>query len=210
MNATKRLLLVLLPLLQGAATTEVKCGVGDHTQCVSPEALGRVNFEFKPLFTEPATFVYAFDAENETEVANKPIDSGSSAVPNVKMGFWLEYTKYQLTPTAHMETDMAVLIGENITGTPSGGHNGCDGVWGSECSQNLVAYLKTKVSQARSLDASISSVLGDIQSYNSDRQRYYNGRGVVGRNLSCAADVFDKFYGEYAGTDSKQALFPFF
>ncbi|KFY83281.1 hypothetical protein V498_08184, partial [Pseudogymnoascus sp. VKM F-4517 (FW-2822)] len=179
--------------LKQAAGQSKKCTIDSIDSCVNPIASGFASFEFKPLFTTNSTFVYAFDVEYEAEIENKTITPGSSLQTDAKVAFWLEYTETQLTPSDHQETYMAVLLNGNITGTPSGAHNGCDGVWGPECSKNLGSFLKSTITKARSRSfADLPSVLSDVGSPYLNKSDPETAKAIA--NLSCPQGLFDETY----------------
>lgn len=186
-------ILALLSSLKQAAGQSKECTIDSIDSCVNPVASGSASFEFKPLFTTNSTFVYAFDVEDEAEIENKTIAPGSSLQTDAKVAFWLEYTETQLTPSDHQETYMAVLLNGNITGTPSGAHNGCDGVWGPECSKNLGSFLKSTITKARSRSfADLPTVLSNVGSPYLNNSDPETAKAIA--NLSCPQGLFDETY----------------
>lgn len=183
----------LSPLTKAHRSTDGfhDCGVTSiGSNCLEPVARGSANFEFKPIFPQDVTFVYAFDVQDEEELKTDPIAPGETPVSDAKIGYWLEYAEAELTASDHQETYMVVLTNENITGTPSGGHNGCDGVLGAECSENLAQFMKRQIVAARSRAfADFPAVFAILDSPIYDDDIAY----AIG-NLSCPTGIFDEPY----------------
>ncbi|GIJ99405.1 hypothetical protein Aspvir_001537 [Aspergillus viridinutans] len=102
--------------------------------CVDPLAQTAINFEFPPLFLDDIALYYGFDAN----------PSGKGQDPMVKASFWLAYDPHRINTsviTANRTSEIAFRVG-NLTGTPSGPSNGCDGVWGPQCTHDLKELLK--------------------------------------------------------------------
>ncbi|RLL97386.1 hypothetical protein CFD26_104129 [Aspergillus turcosus] len=102
--------------------------------CVDPLAQTAVNFDFPPLFLDDITLYYGFDAN----------PSGKGQEPMVKASFWLSYDPQRIDSaaiTANRTSEIAFRVG-NLTGTPSGPSNGCEGVWGPDCTRDLKELLK--------------------------------------------------------------------
>lgn len=116
------------------ATADI-CSFWD-TGCVDPLAQTAVAFTFPPLFLETINFYYAFDADPQ----------GRGQTPTVKVGYWIGYEAYinNSVIDVNRTSEVAVRVG-NLTGTPSGQNNGCDGVWGSACSKNLIDFLQKTI-----------------------------------------------------------------
>jgi hypothetical protein len=105
--------------------------------CVDPLAQTALNFDFPPLFLDDITLYYGFDAN----------PSGKGQEPMVKASFWLQYDPQRIDSaaiTANRTSEIAFRVG-NLTGTPSGLSNGCEGVWGVDCTHDLKALLKGKM-----------------------------------------------------------------
>ncbi|KAK2837018.1 hypothetical protein FQN49_006493, partial [Arthroderma sp. PD_2] len=164
-----------------------------------PEARGSVNFDFKPLFPKGVSFVYAFNSETQS-ADDQHTTKGSTAAPDTRVGFWLEYPEVNQAPSADMQTHMTVLLNKNLTGVPSGGNNGCDGLWGAECSNNLAAWLKTEAA------GSSSDLGGVINSFNSiGDSRTSEGKRLM-ENLSCPSGILHMSYdnsGSYLANERK-------
>jgi hypothetical protein len=65
----------------------------------------------------------------------------------VKGSFWLGFGHSNIAASnihANYTYEVAVRVG-NLTGSPSGGNNGCDGVWGSQCSADIKTLLKGSI-----------------------------------------------------------------
>jgi hypothetical protein len=122
--------------------------IGSIADSINPIAKGKTSFEFKPLFPTNPSFVYAFDAQTVEEAQNNSIAPGTSPTPYSNVAVWLEYTGANLTRSTHEISEIILLMSENITGTPSGGNNGCDGVWGPACSNDLIAAIKGRIAEA--------------------------------------------------------------
>ncbi|KAL2856297.1 hypothetical protein BJX68DRAFT_206747 [Aspergillus pseudodeflectus] len=104
--------------------------------CVDPLAQTAISFKFPPLFLETINFYYAFDADGR----------GKGQAPMIKAGYWIGYEAYVNNSVIDLNrtSEIAVRVG-NLTGTPSGGNNGCDGVWGPECSKNMQDFFKEHI-----------------------------------------------------------------
>lgn len=170
---------------------DARCAVDQQYRgCLNPKARGSVSFEFKPLFPQSVDFVYAFDSETQKEADLQYVPEGSTASPDSKVAFWLEFPEIYLNPAAHTRTHMLVLMNENFTGDPSGSNNGCDGLWGAQCSQNLAAWFKAEIAGgALSPGEAISHLDG-----------YYGGpRTSEGtrllENMGCPDGFFNKHFG---------------
>lgn len=125
------LLAVCLALLQGSAAQF--CSFWNNG-CIDPLAQTAIGFNFQPLFTDPIYLYYGFDASV----------SGKGAGPMTKTAFWLSYQDRHVNKAAVVEnrtSEVAVRVG-NLTGVPAGGNNGCDGIWGVECSHDIKSSLQ--------------------------------------------------------------------
>ncbi|OJJ42886.1 hypothetical protein ASPZODRAFT_147049 [Penicilliopsis zonata CBS 506.65] len=130
-----RLLLAvfLAPIVTGVSAQI--CSFWDAT-CIDPLAQTAVSVGFEPLFPDPVTFYYGFDATSQ-----------SNGVPMTKASYWLRYSSNYLAPSAidaNRTSEVALRVG-NLTGQPWGPNNGCDGVWGPECSSNLKAAIQANM-----------------------------------------------------------------
>lgn len=102
--------------------------------CIDSLAQTAIRFDLKPLFPDPVTLYYSFDASS----------SGKGAGPMTKTAFWLGYQNKNINLSAvdsNRTSEIGLRIG-NLTGTPSGGNNGCDGIWGDDCSRDLKSALQ--------------------------------------------------------------------
>jgi hypothetical protein len=161
---------------------------------MDPTALGSTSFTFEPLFdaNNKLRFVYAFESEDQDEANSQPITQGSTVTIDTSVAAWLEYDKYPtLTPTAHQLTDFIVLMNENITGTPSDGNNGCDGVWGKECSENLKSYVKQLIANELNVPGLESAMSTFVLRNVTDVEV---GMADPVANLSCPWGVLNKYY----------------
>ncbi|KAK2872128.1 hypothetical protein FQN49_002538 [Arthroderma sp. PD_2] len=190
-NSWTSISLLLAFIYVGGAFSDFErdCSVRSTAPCIKPDARGSVSFEFKPLFPKDVNFVYAFDSQNQSEIDNQYLPPGSTPKPYSKVSFWVEYPESNLVPSAHTETYMAVLMNENITGVPSGGNNGCDGVWGDKCSANIEAWVKAEVTSGSgiSLTDALFKLFASKKSYSSEGNRLL-------ANLSCPQGVLRKYY----------------
>ncbi|KAL2820405.1 hypothetical protein BJX63DRAFT_428232 [Aspergillus granulosus] len=165
------------------------CEINSFNDCIDPIALGSKSFSFEPLFPSPLSFTYAFDVQNSTELSSEAIRPGEEQVPDSKIAFWLEYGEATLTPSARHESYMAVLLSPNITGSPEGGHNGCDGVWGAECSRNLIKFLKEQMAgESSAAGATLSQVIAQAT------RTIIGGTADEVPALGCPEGVFDDVY----------------
>ena len=169
--------------LHQAAAQSSDCDVHTGQLCIDPVAGGEARVDFLPIF--PVTlprFVYGLQMVD----GNAP---GSTAA---RVAFWLEYQNVELSAWNDQETYMAVLMNENITGTPGLGPFGCDDVWGASCSRDLKALLFRTItsSPARNL-ASLTHVLYGIQDDNTTGVEVGTDQPIA--NLSCPWGVLNKF-----------------
>ncbi|KAL3476851.1 hypothetical protein BJX99DRAFT_134878 [Aspergillus californicus] len=127
-------LLMILATFSPTATAQI-CSFWD-TGCVDPLAQTAVSFKSPPLFLGPINFFYAFDADAR----------GKGQEPMTKAGFWLGYDAYVNSSVIdrNRTSEIAVRVG-NLTGTPAGNNNGCDGVWGPDCSKNLKDFFQQTI-----------------------------------------------------------------
>lgn len=127
-------LLAVLALLQ--------CGTAQFCSfwsrdCIEPLAQVAVPFSFQPLFPDPITLFYSFDA----------LSSGKGQGPMTKTAFWLGYQDRNINQYAidtNRTTEIALRIG-NLTGSPSGGNNGCDGIWSDHCSRQIKNSIQQSI-----------------------------------------------------------------
>jgi hypothetical protein len=105
-----------------------------NTGCIDSLAQTAVRFDLNPLFPDPVTLYYSFDASA----------SGKGEGPMTKTAFWLGYPNKNINKNAvdsNRTSEIGLRIG-NMTGTPSGSNNGCDGIWGSDCSRDFKSSLQ--------------------------------------------------------------------
>ncbi|KAJ5124475.1 uncharacterized protein N7515_008300 [Penicillium bovifimosum] len=105
-----------------------------NSGCIDTLAQTAVRFDLKPLFPDPVTLYYGFDAS----------PSGKGDGPMTKTAFWLGYQTRNINMKAvdsNRTSEIGLRVG-NLTGTPSGANNGCDGIWGEDCSSDLKTALK--------------------------------------------------------------------
>lgn len=102
--------------------------------CIDPLAQTAVPMDFSPLFPDPITFYYGFDE----------LISGKGHGPMTKTSYWLRYQDRKINKdqvTSNRTSEVALRVG-NLTGTPSGTTNGCDGIWGNPCSHDIKGALQ--------------------------------------------------------------------
>jgi hypothetical protein len=134
----KAALAFLLPILPAAADY---CTF-DNSNCIDGLAQVSVSFQFDAISPAPLLFYYGFDAG-----WGSPSDENSGAV---KVGYWLQYDRGTVTDfNSNMRginwtTEVALRIG-NLGGYVGGANNGCDGVWGDACSENLKTFLRSSL-----------------------------------------------------------------
>ncbi|KAF3406792.1 hypothetical protein DPV78_000550 [Talaromyces pinophilus] len=129
---------IFIPILPAAADY---CTF-DNANCIDGLAQVSVSFQFDAISPAPLLFYYGFDA-----------GWGSPANPNtcaIKVGYWLQYDRGIVTDfNSNMHginwtTEAALRIG-NLGGWVGGANNGCDGVWGEACSNNLKTFLRSSL-----------------------------------------------------------------
>lgn len=126
--------LTVLALLQGSSAQFCSFWTSD---CIEPLAQVAVPFSFQPLFPDPITLFYSFDA----------LSSGKGQGPMTKTAFWLGYQDRNINQNAidtNRTTEIGFRIG-NLTGSPSGGNNGCDGIWGEKCTRDLKNSIQKSI-----------------------------------------------------------------
>jgi hypothetical protein len=127
------------PSILGVLLLLLHCGAAQFcsfwtTGCIDPVAQTAVSLDFQPIFPDPVTLFYGFDASV----------SGKGEGPMTKVAYWLRYQDNHVNHDAvdgNRTSEIALRIG-NITGVPSGGNNGCDGIWGPPCSEHLKGILR--------------------------------------------------------------------
>ncbi|PYH95303.1 hypothetical protein BO71DRAFT_290475, partial [Aspergillus ellipticus CBS 707.79] len=124
------LLLLLATLIPSGAAQVCSFWSGS---CVDALAQTAVTFSFPPLFDGSLNLYYGFDANSH----------GKGQEPMTKVSYWLGYGAVinNSVIDANRTSEIGLRIG-NLTGTPSGHNNGCDGVWGPQCSSDLKSLLK--------------------------------------------------------------------
>lgn len=66
-----------------------------------------------------------------------------------KTAFWLGYQDHNINPQVvdtNRTSEIALRVG-NLTGTPTGPNNGCDGIWGGHCSHDIKTSLQATMFQ---------------------------------------------------------------
>ncbi|PLN81575.1 hypothetical protein BDW42DRAFT_95056 [Aspergillus taichungensis] len=107
--------------------------------CLDALAQTAASFSFRPLFLDQLTFYYGYDANSR----------GKGHEPMTKVSYWLNYQVHHINNSiidSNRTLEVAMRVG-NLTGTPSGSNNGCDGVWGSQCSTNLKEEIQEAIYQ---------------------------------------------------------------
>ncbi|KAJ5644120.1 uncharacterized protein N7484_006627 [Penicillium longicatenatum] len=126
------------------AFTLLQCGSAQfcsfwNNGCIDPLAQTAVAFSFPPLFLDPITLFYSFDSSS----------SGKGEGPMTKTAFWLGYQDHNINPhvvDTNRTSEIALRVG-NLTGTPMGPNNGCDGIWGGHCSHDIKTSLQATMFQ---------------------------------------------------------------
>lgn len=114
----------------------------DNGNCIDGLAQVSVSFQFDTISPAPLLFYYGFDAG-----WGSPSNEDLSAV---KVAYWLQYDRGTVTDFnskirgINWTTEVALRIG-NLGGHVSGANNGCDGVWGNPCSENLKTFLRSSL-----------------------------------------------------------------
>lgn len=124
-------LLIVLALLQHSSAQI--CSFWE-SGCIDPLAQTAVPLDFSPLFPDPITFFYGFDE----------LSLGKGQGPMTKTAYWLRYQDRKINKdvvTCNRTSEVALRVG-NLTGTPSGTTNGCDGIWGNPCSLDIKSAIK--------------------------------------------------------------------
>lgn len=143
-SVTKLLTLPFLLLALVTLAHAQTCAFADDS-CIDPLAQTAVPLSFSPLFPQNISFYYGFDAAYLSASDGLSLD-GQSEGPIVKGSFWLGYGSHISSNSirANHTSELAVRVG-NLTGSPGGGNNGCDGVWGSQCSQDIKRLLQGSI-----------------------------------------------------------------
>ncbi|KAE8552711.1 hypothetical protein EYB25_004090 [Talaromyces marneffei] len=137
-NILKAALAFSLPILSAA----VDYCTFDNSNCIDGLAQVSVSFKFDAISPVPLLFYYGFDAG-----WGSPSNNDSCAV---KVGYWLQYDRGLLTEFnsnirgINWTTEVALRIG-NLGGYVGGANNGCNGVWGHSCSENLKTFLRSSL-----------------------------------------------------------------
>lgn len=177
----KCLLATILALHSAAVAAQGKCDHYLDQDCV--DAFGSVSFEFQPLFSSAPRFAYGFRVYFEGEISSTLVGhplNYRGDTNEAKM--WLEYANETLNidTSANRTTHFATLL-TNATGTVSGGSNGCEGLLGADCVNNLKDVLKWAV----------------VLSPDYQRNVFDNNVGKFQTtpltNLSCPAGIFDHY-----------------
>ncbi|KAL5361525.1 hypothetical protein BJX96DRAFT_176312 [Aspergillus floccosus] len=150
--------------------------------CINVQSKGSKSFEFRPLFPEDPTIVYAIDELSEDEIQMET-DQGYLGNPDAaqRTTFWLEYSSMNATKEAFSISQIGMLF-TNATKAAEGGNNGCDGLLGQDCVENLKDALKWKIIRNLRGDSSDERVLAQVFRDLKMRPMY---------NLSCPRDIFD-------------------
>jgi hypothetical protein len=126
-------------------TAAFYCPFDDET-CFDGLAQTSVPVDFQPLFPLPLGFYYGFDAQQQGDGGAVTLGKASSA-SSIKLSYWLQYDRQKVgteTIQANRTTEIALRVG-GLTGHVGGGNNGCDKVWGLECSSNLKSFLQHSI-----------------------------------------------------------------
>ena len=143
-----------------------------NSGCVDPIAQTAFPLDLQPLFPGPLSLYYAYDSYNS-----------QSDGPVTKTAFWLQYGLNRINSSA-IDADRTLEIGMrmgNFTGTPSGGHNGCDGIIGPECANTIEETLQRGIYQL---------LLGEGQQTNPLQTALGKMQASPPANLSCVPSFF--------------------
>ncbi|KAJ5098657.1 hypothetical protein N7532_005658 [Penicillium argentinense] len=158
------------------------CDYYNLGNCINVQSEGSQSFEFKPLFPENPTLVYAIDELTSTEIQietdKDPLWQPDEAQ---RISFWLEYPVINTTNEAFTLSQIGMLF-TNVTGELGGGNNGCDGILGQQCAENLKDVLKWMLLEEVDGSSEDEKVLHNVLSELESRPLY---------NLSCPHDIFD-------------------
>lgn len=152
------MLIVLVVSILLQSTVAQLCTFWDGG-CVDPLAQTAISMRLPPLFLDDVNLYYAYDADSQ----------GKGHGPMTKVSYWLRYAR-QINSSAidtNRTSEMSLRVG-NLTGTPSGGNNGCDGIWGPRCSRDLKSLLSGAIydlsSEGDYNDNPLQTVLNQMQS----------------------------------------------
>lgn len=163
-------LLAILALLQ--CSSAQFCSFWD-SDCIDALAQAAVPFDFKPLFDDPITLYYSFDSSS----------SGKGEGPMTKTAFWLGYHDRKINPyvvDSNSTSEVALRVG-NITGSPGGLTNGCDGLWGKKCSIAIKKILRD----------TIFALVTSGDHYQQPLATALNQLMMNPPDISCGADFFE-------------------
>lgn len=146
-----------------------------NPDCIDPLAQTAVPFNFEPLYPDPLYLFYAFDASTD----------GSTGQPVTKTSFWLRYGGTRVNRVAingNRTLEIAMRVG-NLTGYPAGGHNACDYVLGSQCTETIIQTLQysiySLIVSGQNYTNPLATVLAQMQMY------------PTPANFSCSPYFFD-------------------
>ncbi|KAL2857270.1 hypothetical protein BJY01DRAFT_137271 [Aspergillus pseudoustus] len=145
-----------------------------YDPCIDPMTLGTVSLTFEPLFPEPVDFTWGFALQNNYQYY--------PGAPDTKVAYWLEYNATQPPASEPHDTYMVMALG-GVTGTPSGGHNGCDGPLGKECAEKFAGFLQEHIAgQANRTDEMLDDALFAFRD------------DEVADSIGCSESAFRYFY----------------
>ncbi|KAJ5252209.1 hypothetical protein N7489_002619 [Penicillium chrysogenum] len=119
--------------------------------CIDSLAQTAIRFDLNPLFPDPVTLYYGFDVSS----------SGKGEGPMTKTAFWLGYQNNNINLNAvdsNRTSELGLRIG-NLTGTPSGANNGCDGIWGKIVPNGIYRLAVSGEYYSKPLEAVLSKML---------------------------------------------------
>ena len=122
-------LLVHSPVVQA-------CTFWDRS-CIDPLSQTAIPVSFRPFLLQDLSLYYAYDTD----------PSGKGSNPMAKASFWLSFNHARVNQSvidSNRTSEIAMRVG-NLTGTPSGTNNGCDGVWGTGCSNDIKRNLRQAI-----------------------------------------------------------------
>lgn len=105
--------------------------------CIDPLGQTAIPVSFRPFLIQDLSLYYAYDTD----------PSGKGTNPMAKASFWLRFNHARVDQAvidSNRTSEIAMRVG-NMTGTPYGTNNGCDGVWGTGCSNDIKRNLRQAI-----------------------------------------------------------------
>lgn len=115
--------------------------------CLDPDEKVSVSPKLDKLFPEGLKLVYGLQSFSNDEILDLATDELIlDEYDNLQnAGFWFEYSKSKLDPSAERSTQWDVYFMHELNGTIEGGNGGCDGVFGKTCADKIVTALKEQL-----------------------------------------------------------------